>query len=277
MTKISRAIAITSGKGGVGKTNVSINLSLALAKMGKSVALFDADMGLANAHILMGLKAERTIEDFLVGRHTLPEIMLDCPGESNAKLISGGSGLSGVLSLEDDQRNSIIQGFGDLDGQVDYLVIDTAAGLEGNVVPFLKAADRVLIVLVGEPTSFMDAYSVVKILNTEAEVTEFEVITNMVTSPSEGQSLFKKFRDVCSRMLDVNLYHVGSLPRDPEIIKSVRARNPVVLNAPTSPVARAFEQLAQKVSQDPDWLESHNGLSFFINKFVQSTEQEATR
>ena len=277
MTKISRAIAVTSGKGGVGKTNVSINLSLALAKMGKSVALFDADMGLANAHILMGIKAERTIEDFLVGRHSLDEVMLDCPNQPNAKLISGGSGLTGVLSLEDHQRNAIIQGFGDLDGQVDYLVIDTAAGLEDNVVPFLKASDRVLIVLVGEPTSFMDAYSVIKILHAEAEVTEFEVITNMVTSPTEGQSLFKKFRDVCTSMLDVNLYHVGSLPRDPEIVKSVRARKPVVLSAPHSPVAKAFEQLALKVSKDPQWLESNNGLSFFINKFVESTKQEALR
>ena len=277
MSKISRAIAVTSGKGGVGKTNVSINLSLALAKLGKKVALFDADMGLANAHILMGIKAERTIEDFLVGRSSLNEIMLPCPKEENAKLISGGSGLSGVLSLEDSQRNAIIQGFGDLDGEVDYLVIDTAAGLEDNVIPFLKASDRVLIVLVGEPTSFMDAYSVIKIMHTEADVTDFEVITNMVTSPTEGQSLFKKFHDVCTRMLDVNLYHVGSLPRDPEVISAVRARTPVVLNAPASPIAKAFHQLALKVSKDPKWLEKHNGLSFFINKFVETTKQEASR
>ena len=277
MTTVSRAIAVTSGKGGVGKTNVSINLSLALAKLGKQVALFDADMGLANAHILMGMKAERTIEDFLVGRHTLKEIMLDCPGQAGAKLISGGSGLSGVLSLEDSQRNAIIQGFGDLDGQVDYLVIDTAAGLENNVVPFLKASDRVLIVLVGEPTSFMDAYAVIKMMHNEVGATDFEVLTNMVTSPIEGQQLFKKFHDVCIKMLDVNLYHVGSLPRDPEVVAAVRARKPVVLHSPLAPITKAYDQLAMKIAKDPKWLEHTNGLSFFINKFVESTEQEAAR
>jgi len=242
----STAIAVTSGKGGVGKTNISVNLALALGKLGKRVALFDADLALANAHILMGVNPSRTVVDALNADLSLSEICTE--GPSGIKLISGGSGLSEMMNLSGQNRRKIIRSFGELAADTDCLIVDTAAGIEDNVLDFVHACNRVLVVVVGEPAAFIDAYASIKVLSQTGRVTHFDIVVNRARNDAHGRDVFKRFKAIVDRFLTANIYHVGTIPEDDQLNASVSRCNPVVLSAPNSRAAKALEALAATIT-----------------------------
>ncbi len=240
--KRPQAIAITSGKGGVGKTNISANLALALRRRGERVALFDGDLALANAHIVLGCKAKRTMADAFSSDTPLKDIMAD--GPEGLKLVAGGSGLSELMGLSVENRHRIISSFRDMSDEIDTLVVDTAAGIEANVVDFVEASDRVIVVVVGEPTAFVDAYAAVKVLHQETGRLNFDVVVNRARDEAHGADVFRRFRDITDKFLSANLHHIGTVPQDPRLVQAVTRRVPLLLSAPDSPAARAIDRIA---------------------------------
>ncbi|MCK5121548.1 MAG: MinD/ParA family protein, partial [Methylococcales bacterium] len=192
-----RVIAITSGKGGVGKTNVSVNLGVALSKMGRRVALLDADMGLANVDILLGLSPKFNLSHVLQGEKTLDEIMLT--GPAGLKVIPASSGVQHMSELSSMEQAGVIRAFSEIDKDLDVLIVDTAAGISSSVVNFARACQEIIVVVCDEPTSLTDAYAYIKLLNRDYGLSKFHIITNMVESPQQGQQLFTKLRKVTDK------------------------------------------------------------------------------
>ena len=205
-----QVIAVTGGKGGVGKTNVSVNLSLALAELGRRVMLLDADLGLANVDVLLGLTPKRTLADVIEGRCELRDVLLQGPG--GVRIVPAASGTQSMVHLAPAQHAGLIQAFSEIGDNLDVLVIDTAAGIGDSVVSFVRAAQEVLLVVCDEPTSITDAYALIKLLNRDYGMSRFRVLANMAQSPQEGRNLFAKLTKVTDRFLDVALQYVGAVP-----------------------------------------------------------------
>jgi flagellar biosynthesis protein FlhG len=240
-------IAVASGKGGVGKTHVSVNLAVALARSGKRVMLFDADMGLANAGVMLGVPSRHTLEDVMSGRMTLAEIVQ--PGPGGVGLVSGGSGDATLVTIDEGAQADLCSQFAIFRDDLDYLVIDTAAGIAPMVTSFIEKADMAVVVLCDEPASFIDAYGLLKALNLRGQCREAKVVTNMVANELAGRQLFDRFRDVAGKFLPTALDHIGSVPMDPHIRRAARAKRCVVDSYPTSLAAQAFARLGQLVER----------------------------
>jgi len=255
------AIAVTSGKGGVGKSNLSVNLALALQKRDKKVALFDADLSLANAHILMGLTPEKTIVDLLANNGEIEDISME--GPQGVKLISGGSGLTATMNMSSDSRKSIITKFRNYSSQMDYLVVDCAAGIDDNVADFVYACDRVMVIVVGEPSAFIDAYATIKVLSQNDRVRHFDIVINRARNDKHGQDVFNRFKTIVDRFLKTNLYHVGTIPEDHNFHVGAGKCQPILLSAPTSKGAKAIDALAASITGPQATPLNDNDASFF--------------
>ena len=253
------SIAVTSGKGGVGKTNCAVNLSLSLTKMGKKVVLFDIDFGMANAHIMLGTNPKHTAADFLRGNADLDSILSQ--GPSDLRFIAGGSGLLELLNLDNHARYQMLQSLSDLEDEIDYLVVDTPAGASESTLFFASAATVPLVVLVAEPTSFLDAYALIKAAHIEKNLENFSVLVNMADSSATAKKNFDKFFDICSRFLDVNLHYAGMIPLSNVIRRSIVKRAPIATSLPSSPEAKAFLGLAKEMMISPANI--HDGIRFF--------------
>ncbi len=259
---MTTSIAVASGKGGVGKTSIAVNLALTLSRLGSRVALLDADFGLANSHILLGLNPKKTIHDILIGGAKLQEALTS--GPLGLKFISGGSGLTEVLNLEKSARYELIRTLDVLQDTVDVLVVDVPAGASDSAITFSSAVDRLLVVLVGEPTSFMDAYTFIKAAHMEAGISNFSIAVNMVDSEQQAVSHFKKFQDIVGRFLSVNLHYSGSIPFSRRLRRSVVVRRPIMLAKDDSIEYNSFLSLAKAVRQAPK--NEPKGVSFFSHK-----------
>ena len=244
----TRVISITSGKGGVGKSNVVLNLCLALAKKGKRVFLLDADMGLANVDVLLGMTPQYTLEHFFSGERTIAEVVLT--GPDNMRILPSGSGISELSELTFDQQQMLFSKLKDLGGEIDYLFIDTGAGISSNVLRFNASAGEVLIVANAEPTSITDAYALMKLLATKYQVRHFGLVANSVNSQADGQNVYDTLNRVCGQFLQVELHYLGWIPFDAAMRKAVRSQKPVMIGAPTAPAARNLLQIA-------NWLTIH--------------------
>jgi len=262
-----RVVAVTGGKGGVGKTNVSVNLSLALAKMGQRVVLLDADLGLANVDVLLGLEAKRTIADVLEGKCSLSEVMVT--GPLGVNIVPASSGVCAMTSLSAAQHSGLIQAFSEIDDQLDVLVIDTAAGISESVTRFAHAAQEVLVVVCNEPTSITDAYALIKVLNRDHGLFKFNILANMVRSPQDEQQIFAKLSTVADRFLNVALKRAGAIPYDEMLIKAVKQRQPVMQAYPRASASLAFKQLAEQVKQWPLPTTAKGHMEFFIERLIQ--------
>ena len=240
--KFRNAIAVASGKGGVGKTNISVNLSLALRKLNKRVTLFDADMALANAHIVMGVQPKLTLVDVLDDRRWLSDVCTE--GPLGVKLISGGSGLSELMNLSSDGRRKLIYSFAELESECDFLIVDTAAGIEDNVLEFVGACNRIMIVVVGEPAAFIDAYACIKVLHQMNGIQHFDVVVNRARDIAHGKDVFRRFKGIVERFLEASLYHAASIPEDSQLNVSVARCSPITIMNPEAPSARAIAALA---------------------------------
>lgn len=234
-------VTIASGKGGVGKSHTSVNVSVALARLGKRVALLDADMGLANAGMMLGVKPDTGVERVLAGE-SVDQVLRGSP--TGVRLLSAGAMLS------DDARGTLCAAFAPLVTDLDYLVIDAAAGIGADVTSFAAASDVVVILLADEPASFMDAYALLKTLHVDHGCRRFAIVTSMVTDEPAGRLLFASFARIVSRFLDADLAHLGSVPRDGRVRQAALAKRPVVDLFPDSRAALAFNGLARALDAD---------------------------
>lgn len=265
-SRLINVIAVTGGKGGVGKTNITLNTAIAMAKQGKRVMVLDADLGLANVDVMLGLRVEKNLSHVLSGECTLDEVLVT--GPHGIKIAPATSGTQSMAELSPTQHAGLIRAFSELRSQIDVLIVDTAAGISDMVLSFSKAAQDIMVVVCDEPTSLTDAYALIKILNREHGVFRFKVVANMVRDVREGQELFSKLSKVTGRFLDVALELVATVPFDENIRKAVRKQTAIVDAYPGSPAAVAITQLASKALTWPIPAQPRGHLEFFIEQLV---------
>ena len=263
-----QVIAITSGKGGVGKTNVSVNLSVALASAGKNVMLMDADLGLANVDIMLGIKPENDLSHVIDGTRSLEEVIIT--GPAGIMLVPAASGIRRLAELSAMEHAGLIRAFSELNHDIDTLIIDTAAGINDSVSSFSRAAQEVVVVVCDEPASITDAYALIKVLSRDFSQQRFRVLANQVHSAQEGRDLFNKISRVTNRYLDVTLEFMGVVPHDDYLRKAVRKQRAVVQAYPRSRASVAFRNIAQKTSKWPVSGVAGGHLEFFVERLIQS-------
>ncbi|MCW9048040.1 MAG: MinD/ParA family protein [Gammaproteobacteria bacterium] len=262
-----QVIAISSGKGGVGKTNVSVNLSLALVTSGQNVLLLDGDLGLANVDLLLGLRAEYNLSHVISGERSLEEVIVRGPEGLN--IIPAASGMQMMSELSPAQHAGLIRSFSDLNMPLDVLIIDTAAGISDGVVSFVKASNEVIVVVCNEPTSLTDAYALIKVMSEDHGVHKFNVLANSVRDPQEGARLFKKLSRVTDYYLDVTLSFMGAVPYDEYLVKAVKKQQAVMQSYPQSPSSTAFRKLAKVALQWPTPKTASGHLEFFVERLIK--------
>lgn len=261
-----QVIAVTSGKGGVGKTNVAANLALALSDQGNRVVLLDADLANANLNVLLGHAAERSLAEVLSGRSTLLEVLHE--GRSGVRVVSGSSGDPSMLRLSTMQHAELIHAFSEIGDSMDYLIIDTASGISDTVLSFVGAAREVLVVACDEPTSIASASTLIKLLNREHRTTRFHVLANSVLSPQEGHFLFKKLVRICEHLPDVLLSYAGAIPFDDFVRRAAQKGRTVYEAYPRSKSAQAYQLLAQRVSRWPFPGGPNGRVEFFVDRLL---------
>lgn len=262
-----QVIAVASGKGGVGKTNVSTNLALALVATGKHVLLMDADLGLANVDLLLGLHAEYNLSHVISGERTLEEVIIE--GPEGLKIIPAASGTQMMSELSPSQHAGIIRAFSELSMPIDVLMVDTAAGISDSVISFTRASHEIIVVVCNEPTSLTDAYALIKVLSEEHGVQRFNILANMVRTPKEGLSLFAKLSRVTDHYLDVTLDYTGAVPFDEYLVKAVKKQQAVTRAYPQSPSSLAFRKIAGKLDSWPLPDRASGHLEFFVERLIQ--------
>lgn len=263
-----RVIAVASGKGGVGKTSVSINLAAALVNAGQRTLLLDTDLGLANVDVMLGLSPRFTLADVFAGRCELRETVLE--GPNGLMVIPAASGKRHMTELTPQQHVGLVHAFSELDIEIDTMVVDNAAGIADGVLTFCQAAQDVVVVVCDEPASVTDAYALIKVLNRDCGVSRVQVLGNQVRDAADGQQLFRKLERVTSRFLDVTLSHLGSIPRDEWLRRAIQRQEPVVDAFPSSPSALAFRDIARRSRQwqSPPGARGH--VEFFLERLVQA-------
>ena len=256
---MATTIAVTSGKGGVGKTNTAVNLAATMCRLGKRVILFDADFGLANAHVLLGTNPKATIADFLAGTASMAEVIT--PGPLGLKFVSGGSGLIELLNLDNQARYRMVAGLSSLQSEIDYLIVDCPAGASDSTLFFVNAVDIALVVLMAEPTSFLDAYAMLKAAYLEKNIAKFSIMVNMAENSKTAEANFKKFRDIAMQFLDIKLHYAGMIPQSAAIRQSIIKRKPISVSQPKSSLAENYESLARHLMKTTK--SAHDAVKFF--------------
>jgi flagellar biosynthesis protein FlhG len=262
-----QVIAVTGGKGGVGKTTVAVNLAATLASRGKEVLLLDGDLGLANVDVFLGLTPRLTLADVLAGNCSLEEIVLDAP--QGFKVVPAASGIAQLAELDTLTHVGLVRAFGDLTAKLDVMVVDTAPGIAGSVLQFSQAAQQVLVVICDEPASLTDAYALIKILSRDHGVDKFRVLVNQVRGRGMGQGLFQRFERVVTRFLTVELDYAGEIPEDPFLRRSIREQRPVVQAYPQSPSSIALKTLGLRADMWPVAEGPRGNVEFFVERLIR--------
>jgi len=263
-----KVVAVTSGKGGVGKTNVSVNLSVSLSRKGHNVVLMDADLGLANVDVMLGLHSKYNISHVLNGEKSLDEILLT--GPEGMRVIPATSGVKRMAELTPVENAGLIRAFGALEFPVDIMIVDVAAGISDSVVSFGRAAHEVVVVVCDEPSSITDAYALIKVLSRDYGVERFHILSNMVESEAHGRILFKKLSLVAERFLDVTLDYLGTVPFDQALRRAIQKQKAVCELTPSSPSAQAFRRIAAGIERWPKPNRAGGYLEFFVERLLQS-------
>lgn len=261
-----RTICVCSGKGGVGKTSVAINLAVQFAERGRSVMLLDADLALANADVLLGLKPKGNLSHVLDGTLDLEDIILD--GPAGVRLVPGSTGVSRLANLGLQESAGLINAFAELREPLDVLLVDAAAGISESVLMFARAVQEVLVVVCDEPASMTDAYALMKVLHREHGIDRFAIVASMVDGPADGERLFQRLQETCSRFLDVTLTLLGSVPRDVRMLQAIRSRVPVSIAWPSSPSARALKEITRCADTRTMTGSPWGGVEFFVDRLV---------
>ena len=261
-----QVIAVTGGKGGVGKTSVSVNLATALAAR-KRVVLLDGDLGLANADVVLGLSPRYTLAHVISGERTIDEVLIKAP--QGFHVVPAASGAADLASMGAAEHLGLVRAFSSLAAQIEVLIVDTAAGIAQGVQQFSQAAQHVLVVICDEPASLTDGYALIKVLSRNHGVKRFRVLTNRVRGSGAGRELFQRFERVTSRFLDVVLEFAGEIPEDECLQRSVREQRPVCDLYPGSPSALAFKKLAQTADTWPVPPGPRGNIEFFVERLVR--------
>jgi len=245
-----KVYAVTSGKGGVGKTNITANLATVAARAGKRVLIIDADLGLANVEIVLGLKPRYHLGDLLDTTQALSITDVLCQGPAGVSLLAAGSGVKSLTQLTDEQKMHFVQALDPIEEMFDLVLIDSGAGIGDNVLFFVGAAQEAILVVSPEPTSLVDAYAAVKVLSQQAGVRTFNVIINPVVDEMAARGIFRKLTAVTGKFLEAKVRHLGYIPRDENLHRAIMAQRPVCEMFPSSPSARAIAALAQQLLGD---------------------------
>jgi len=246
--KRARVVAVTSGKGGVGKSSIAVNLAIRLSQMGRRVVLLDADLGTANADVLCNLTPDGSLAHVIAGKRTLDEVMVKAPG--GFRMVPGASGLASIAALSDFERARLVQQLRAVEQQADVVLIDTGAGVGPNVLSFVAAADHIMLVATPEPTSITDAYAVVKSLRNARHDLDIMVTPNMVRDEAEAELVFQRLAAVSQRFLKLTLRSAGYVMIDPRVPLSVRRRRPFLLEAPSCDAARGVRSIADALEHE---------------------------
>lgn len=243
----ARTVAITSGKGGVGKTTISVNLAVQLAQMGRDVILLDADLGTANADVLCNIVPTTNLAHVVAQRRTLEEAIVDAPG--GFRLVPGASGLAQMAALSDYERTRLLDQMQTLEDDADVILIDTGAGVGPNVLGFLMTVDEVLVVTTPEPTAITDAYALIKTLVRQKRDLDIRILVNMARDEREGKAVFQRMAGVCQRFLDLSPRFAGHMVSDARVPVSIRRRQPFVLESPASPASECMHRLGHRMDR----------------------------
>ncbi len=239
-----KIITVTSGKGGVGKSNFVVNLSIALQKMGKKVLIFDADMGLGNDDVLMGFLPKYSVYDVIFGGKQIEEVLVE--GPFGVKLLPGGTGVSKIEQMTDKQRDSFLAKLTCLE-DLDYIIMDTGAGVNRDVLGFISCCEELIVITTPEPTSLTDAYSLLKAVSHFKIRDNAKVIVNRTIESKEGESTFNKFNNAVSKFLNIDLQYLGYLSDDKKLVQAVRKQQPFLISYPNSDVAKDLNYIAGKI------------------------------
>jgi len=263
---MTRVLSITSGKGGVGKTAVVSNIAVSLAKQGKKVLIIDADLGLANIDVVLGISPEYNLNHFFNGERTLEEVMVE--GPYGLKILPAGSGVQQYTRLDGQLKMRLIDSLDALEEHFDVVLIDTEAGISDNVTYFNVAAQDILVVTTPEPTAITDAYALMKLLSTQYHQKKFLLAVNAVRSADEGLDVFEKLTMVSGRYLDIFLDYLGCIPYDRKMHESVRQQQVMVDLYPDNKVAKAFNALSENLIAAPPDNQAQGTLQFFWKQFL---------
>lgn len=262
----TKTISVTSGKGGVGKSTLVSNLALEFEQRGKRVLILDGDMGMANIDIMFGVRPAYSVESVLAGNRELSDIIIEL--SDSISLIPGGSGIYGLQKISTLQRRALMDQVNGLKKRYDVMLVDTASGIDDNVLYLNAASQEILIVLTPEPASLTDAYALIKVLNKKFSENKFSIIANMVVSESEGMQLFKRLSDVAQKFLNVSLDYKGSVPKDSDLRLATKTQQLITRKSPRSPSSIAIRQLSEKLSNYGDLMGVKGGLQFFWEQLV---------
>lgn len=266
--KLARVITVTSGKGGVGKSNLSVNLGIQLSKMGKRVVILDADFGLANVEVMLGIRPKYNLADLIYGNKSLQEIIT--AGPEGLMFISGGSGIQELSNITKGQIDFLNRKLYELDEIADIIIIDTGAGITDSVLEFVMASSEVLLVITPEPTSITDAYALLKVLNKRedfnSDLTRIRMIANRIGSQEEGRGLYNKMNLVVEKFLSVRLEYLGGIPQDNNVSRAVMQQKPYSVLYPNSPSSKAVNALAASLCNDTSSKEyGQRGIAQFFS------------
>jgi flagellar biosynthesis protein FlhG len=258
-----RVVAITGGKGGVGKTNAAVNLSVSLSKLGKDVVLFDADLGLANVDLLMGLNIQHTLADVVSRNKSIAEIIVR--HQTGVRVIPASSGIPNMVQLLPRDRAELIRGLSDELAAPEVMVVDTGAGIDQTVQSFVAACQVPVVVVCDEPASLTDGYALIKVLRHNKGVKQFQILVNQVDTAAQGKNLFDRLSSVANQHLDVALQYLGSVPSDSYLKRAVQERRPLVDAYPRSPASLAFNSCARRLLELPKE-NMGTGTAFFLDE-----------
>lgn len=271
--KKTKTIAITSGKGGVGKTSIAVSLSIALAKSGSSVTLLDADLGLANINVILGIIPKYNLYHVIKGQKKLKDIVIDVP--EGIKIIAGASGFHQLANLDPKQRSEFISSVSELDSD-DYMIIDTGAGVSQNVLSFVMASDEIMVVTTPEPTAITDAYGIIKSIAAQSPDKIIKIIVNRVESVAEGNRVAQRIINIAGQFLNIKVENLGFIYDDVYVPKSVRNQKPFYVSYPKSKASVCIAIIADRINNKTMNSYKGSGLaSFFKNLFVSHENGEA--
>ncbi|EMF83678.1 putative flagellar biosynthesis protein FlhG [Leptospira weilii serovar Topaz str. LT2116] len=260
----TKIVAIASGKGGVGKSTISVNLAISMARAGQKVLVFDGDLGLANVNVILGIIPKYNLYHVVKGHKSLKDIVIQTP--EGVDIIAGASGYSQLANLNDTQRNSLIKGFSELDNY-DVMIIDTGAGISSNVIGLTLPADDVIVITTPEPTAITDSYGLIKAIVSQNRDKNLKMVVNRVRSAIEGKKVADRVIDISGQFLEVKVENLGFIFQDEEVEKSIREQKPYIISSPKSKAAACLNRITYSLlNQEIEPLED-SGISGFFKKF----------
>ena len=265
-----QVISVTSGKGGVGKTNVVANLGYALTRLNKRVLVLDADIGLANMDVILGLSPKYNLQHVLNGEKTISEVVI--PGPGGMKILPASSGVQELSDLSKAQKLCLLSELNSLYDETDVLLIDTSAGISSNVMYFNMAAQEILIVVSPEPTSITDAYAMMKVLFLKHSENHFRLLVNSARSAEEAKEVFNNLSLVGQKFLNLSIDYWGYIMQDDHVAKAVRQQKALVERYPHSPASRCFSDLAKRVCENQPNTSSRGNISFFWDQIIDNSD-----